>query len=91
VAQLVWCGVAQLVWCGVAQLVWCGVAQLVLVRRGSVGSASACCKAGPRSILDSAPQGGSHTEQSSDEEMERGLSEWQRINVLYECMYVIKR
>jgi hypothetical protein len=48
------------------------------------------------SILGSAPQGGSPTEQTSDEEMERGLSEWRRINVLYECdcmnvcMYVIK-
>jgi hypothetical protein len=67
-----------------------------MVRRGSVGSASACCKAGPSSILGSAPQGGSPTEQTSDEEMERGLSEWRRINVLYECdcmnvcMYVIK-
>jgi|LakMenE18May11ns_1017448.scaffolds.fasta_scaffold8923888_1 hypothetical protein len=30
----------------------------VIVRRGSVGSASACCKAGPSSILGSAPQGG---------------------------------
>jgi hypothetical protein len=29
-----------------------------LVRRGSVGSASACWKAGPSSILGSAPQGG---------------------------------
>jgi hypothetical protein len=56
-----------------------------MVRRGSVGSASACCKAGPSSILGSAPQGGSPTEQTSDEEMERGLSEWRRINVLYEC------
>jgi hypothetical protein len=28
-----------------------------MVRRGSVGSASACCKAGPSSILGSAPQG----------------------------------
>jgi hypothetical protein len=41
-------------------------------------------------------QGGSPTEQTSDEEMERGLSEWRWINVLYECdcmnvcMYVIK-
>jgi hypothetical protein len=25
------------------------------------------------------------TEQNSDEEMERGLSEWRWINVLYEC------
>jgi hypothetical protein len=87
----VWCGVAQL-WCGVAQhgaawlsmvrrgSEWCGVAQMV--RRGSVGSASACCKAGPSSILGSAPQGGSPTEQTSDEEMERGLSEWRRMNVI---------
>jgi hypothetical protein len=30
----------------------------VMVRRGSVGSASACCKAGPSSILGSAPHGG---------------------------------
>ncbi len=29
-----------------------------LVRRGSFGSASACCKAGPSSILGSPPQGG---------------------------------
>ena len=57
----------------------------VMVRRGSVGSAPACCKAGPSSILSSAPQGGSPTEQTSDEEMEKGLSEWRRINVLYEC------
>jgi hypothetical protein len=67
-----------------------------MVRRGSVGSASACFKAGPSSILGSAPQGGSPTEQTSDEDMEKGLSEWRRINVLYECdcmnvcMYVIK-
>jgi hypothetical protein len=54
----------------------------VMVRRGSVGSASACCKAGPSSILGSAPQGGSPTEQTSDEEMERGLSEWRRMNVI---------
>ncbi len=56
-----------------------------MVRRGSVGSASACCKAGPSSILGSAPQGGFPTEQTSDEEMDRGLSEWRWINVLYEC------
>jgi hypothetical protein len=41
----------------------CGVALKVRrgfkVRRGSVGSASACCKAGPSSILGSAPHGGS--------------------------------
>jgi hypothetical protein len=73
-----------------------GAAWHIMVRRGTVGSASACWKAGPSSILGSAPQGGSPTEQTSDEEMERGLSKWRRINVLYECdgmnvcMYVIK-
>ncbi len=47
-----------------------------MVRRGSVGSASACCKAGPSSILGSAPQGGYG---------ERHLGKWRRINVLYNC------
>ncbi len=39
---------------------WYGAAWLSMVRRGSVDSASACCKAGPSSssILGSAPQGG---------------------------------
>jgi hypothetical protein len=37
-----------------------GAAWLRMVRRGSVGRASACCKAGPSSILGSAPQGGSY-------------------------------
>ncbi len=36
---------------------WCSVIQF-MVCRGSVGSVSACCKAGPSSILSSAPQGG---------------------------------
>jgi hypothetical protein len=35
-----------------------GAAWLRMVRRGSVVFASACCKAGPSSILGSAPQGG---------------------------------
>ncbi len=58
-----------------------------MVRRGSVGSASACWKAGTSSILGSAPHGSTvfPTELTSDEEMERGLGEWRRINVLYEC------
>ncbi len=32
------------------------------------------------------------TEHTSDEDMERGFSEWRRMNVLWlnECMYVIK-
>jgi hypothetical protein len=42
-------------WCGVAQY---GAAWLRMVRRGSVGSASASCKAGWSSTLGSAPQGG---------------------------------
>jgi hypothetical protein len=55
--------------------VWCGVAQL-MVRRCSVGSASACCKAGPSSILGSAPQGGFFPlSLQSDEEMEKGPGE----------------
>jgi hypothetical protein len=58
----------------------------VMVRNGSVGSALACCKAGPSSILGSAPQGGFSTELTSDEEMERDLGDWRRINVY--CMNV---
>ncbi len=46
-----------------------------MVRHGTVGSASACCKAGPSSILGSAPQGGFPNECKSDEEMERDLGE----------------
>ncbi len=57
-----------------------------MVRRGSVCSASACCKAGPSSILGSAPQGGFiPLSLPSDEEMERGPGEWRRISGLYEC------
>jgi hypothetical protein len=58
-----------------------------MVRRCSVGSASACWKAGPSSILGSAPHWGTvfPTELTSDEEMERGLGKLRRINVLYEC------
>ncbi len=48
-----------------------------MVRRGSVGSASACCKAGSSSILGSAPQGGFYPlGLHSDEEMEKGPGEW---------------
>jgi hypothetical protein len=47
----------------------------IMVRRCSVGSASACCKAGPSSILGSAPQGGfSHW----------AYKRWR--NVLYVCI-----
>ncbi len=68
---------------GAALHLWCDVAHMVL--RCSVGRASACCKAGPSSILGSAPQGGFPTELQSDEEMERDLGEWRRTNLLYEC------
>jgi hypothetical protein len=45
------------------------------VRRGSIGSASACCKAGPSSILGSAPHGGSSlAERRSDEDTRRQAS-----------------
>jgi hypothetical protein len=63
-------------WCGVAQL-WCGVAQLV-ARRLAVRQARVQISAQHhREVFP--------TEHRSDEEMERGLSEWGRINVLYEC------
>ncbi len=68
------------VWCGVAQFmvrrgsVWCGVAQLVARRLAvrpefdsRLGTTGSCFP----------------TEQTSDEEMERG--KWRWINVLYEC------
>ncbi len=46
------------------------------VQRGSYGSALACCKAGPKTNLDSAPHGGSaHWACSYDEDMEKGLIE----------------
>jgi hypothetical protein len=61
---------------GAAWLLWCGVAQLVarwLVVRpefdSRLGTTGWCFP----------------TEHTSDEEMERGPSEWRRINVLYEC------
>ncbi len=47
----------------------------VRMRRSSVGSASACCKAGPSSILGSASQGGSsRAERRSDEDTRRQAS-----------------
>ncbi len=53
------------------------VMQLLQIKllRGSVGSASACCKAGPSSILGSAPHGGSSlAERRSDEDTRRQAS-----------------
>jgi hypothetical protein len=66
-----------------------------MVRRGSVSSASACCKAGPSSILGSAPQGGFFPlSLQSDEDMEIGPGEWLQITYkwivcmwLNECLY----
>ncbi len=52
-----------------------------MVRRGTVGSASACWKAGPRDHREVCP-----IELTSDEEMERGLGE---CTVLYECDWMI--
>ncbi len=70
-----WCGVAQN---GAAWLsLWCGVAQLV-ARRLAVRQARVRFSA--RHHREVFP-----TEHTSDEEMERGLSEWRWINVLYEC------
>ncbi len=74
--------------------VWCGVAQMV--RRGSVGSASACCKAGPSSIPGSAAQGGSSHwafKRWGDGERPQRMAMdkcivWMWLN---ECMYVIKK
>jgi hypothetical protein len=53
---------------GVLFNVGCGV---VRVRSSSVGSASACCKAGPNSILGSEPQEASLAERRSDEDTRR--------------------
>jgi hypothetical protein len=68
-------GAAWLRWCGVA--LWCGVAQLVACR---LAVRQARVRFSARHHREGLP-----TELSSDEEMERGPSEWRRINVLYEC------
>ncbi len=68
------CGVAQ-TGCGVAQI-GSGVAQMV-VRRLAVRQAQVRFSARqPREVF--------LTERASDEEMERNLGEWRRMNVLYE-------
>ncbi len=72
-------GTRPVLYCSLQFSLWCGVAHMVrrgwLVRRGSIGSASACWKAGPSSIPGSAPQGGLSHWAISDEEMENGLGE----------------
>jgi hypothetical protein len=83
-----WCGVAQYGAALLSMVQRCSVMVRrcsVMVLRCSVGRASACCKAGPSSILGSAPQGGFSTKLTSDEDMEIDLGEWRRINVSYEC------
>jgi hypothetical protein len=74
------------VWCSVAQY---GAAWLSMVRCGSVGSASACCNSVRQArfrFLARHHREVFPTEHTSDEEMERGLSEWRWIiNELYEC------
>jgi hypothetical protein len=59
------------------QVTWCGVAQLV-ARRLAVRQAQVRFSA--RNHREVFP-----TEQTSDEEMERGLSECRWINVMNEC------
>ncbi len=66
-----------------------------MVRRGSVGSASDCCKGGPSSILGSVPQEGlSHWayKQWRDGERPRPMATDKCIVRMWlnECMYVIK-
>ncbi len=64
------------------------------VQRGLVGSALACCKAGPSSNLGWAPHGGSARCADSYEDMEMGLSEclWMKDVWLYQCIYcIVKR
>jgi hypothetical protein len=77
----VWCGVAQYgaAWLSMVRRgsPWCGVAQLV-ARRLAVRKAQVRFSA--RHHREGLP-----TELSSDEEMERGPSEWRWINVLCEC------
>jgi hypothetical protein len=57
--------------------VWCGVAQLV-ARRLAVRQPEFDSRLGTTGRCFP-------TEQTSDEEMERGLSKWRWLNVLYEC------
>ncbi len=65
----------------------CGVAQFVRVRSSSVlGRVSSCCKAVPSSILGSVPHREVFpTKLTGDEEMERNLGDWRRMNIMCEC------
>jgi hypothetical protein len=64
---------------------------LVRVQRGLVGSAQACCKAGPRSKSRLGTHGGSAHWADSYEDMEMGLREclWKKDVWLYKCIYCI--
>ncbi len=59
-----------------------GAAWLIMVRRGSFGNASACCKGGRVRFSARHHRKVFPTEHTSDEEMERRLSEWRRMNVI---------
>ncbi len=86
-------GISSLRKRGICTRTLSGMPYPAMVRRGSVGSASACCKAGPSSILGSAPQGGSphwaNKRWRFGERPQRMATdkciEWMW---LYECMYV---
>ncbi len=72
-----------------------GAAWLNMVRRGLVGSASACCKAGPGSILGSAPQGGlphwAYKRWRNGERLQRmETDEWIVIEWIYVCIKIWK-
>jgi hypothetical protein len=80
-AWLLWCGVALMVRrgfmvrpgsYGAAWLLWCGVAQLA-ARRLAQARVRFSARHHREVFLN---------ELRSDEEMERGISEWRRINVL---------
>jgi hypothetical protein len=77
-----WGGVAQLLWGGVAQLLWGGVAQLAM---GRVAQLAARRLAGRQARVRFSARPHREvfpTEHTRDENMERGFSEWRRMNVL---------
>ncbi len=69
-------GAVRQSWCGVAKF-WCGVAKLVTLR---LAERQARVRFSARHHREVFP-----TELTSDDDMERGLGEWRRINVLNEC------
>jgi hypothetical protein len=57
------------------------------MQRSLVGSALARCMAGPRSNLGSRPREDFLSDRQAMKKIERGIGEWRRMNVLYECDY----